>query len=174
MNHALRPIATEHSLADERLRLLRLRFGLACVERVRHLLEAPRAVDLLDVLQAYVDGRVDGATLHAAAVEAAQLAAHHRGSASIDGAKHSAVSATYAVANALAGRALDAADYAAYSTVYGYGSYAVNDADSFAPEYAWQVAELQRLIQASQGTTKPREIMRLPSRSTAPPDHSPD
>ena len=82
-----------------------------------------RAIELLDVLKAYVEGRVDEAALAAAAEEAAVVANRHRGSPSIDGSQHSAVSGTYAVAKALAGKALDAADYAAYSTVYGYGGY---------------------------------------------------
>lgn len=150
MNHSLRQLATDHALASDGKRALRLSFGLACANRVRHLLEEPRTVELLDVLQAFVDGRVDEVALQTAAMEAAQVASHHRGSASIDGSKHSAVSATYAMANALAGRALDAAEYAAYSTVYGYGGYAVNDPDSFAPEYNWQFDELTRLLSAEE------------------------
>mgnify|MGYP007093076054 CR=1 FL=1 len=43
-------------------------------------------------------------------------------------------------------QALDAADYAAYSTVYGYGGYAVNDPDAFAPEHGWQVSTLKTLL----------------------------
>jgi hypothetical protein len=148
MNHALQQLAFAHALASEDNRKLRLRFGLACANRVRHLLEDSRAVGLLDVLQNSVADDRDDAALHAAASEAALVASGHRGSASIDGSKHSAVSATYAVANALAGRALHAAEYAAYSTVYGYGSYAVSDPDSFAPEYAWQVMTLQQLLDA--------------------------
>ncbi len=145
MNHELQQLAARHSFDDERHRMLRLRFGLACANRVRHLLEEPRAVELLDVLQAFVDGRADDAALQAAATEAAHVANHHRGSKSIDGTGHSAVSATYAVAAALAGKALDAAEYAAYSTVYGYGGYAVSDPDSFAQEYAWQVSTFESL-----------------------------
>ena len=153
MNHALRQLATDQTLASDVNKALRLRFGLACANRVRHLLEEPRAVELLDVLQAFVDGRCDEAVLQTAAAEAAQVASHHRGSPSIDGSKHSAVSATYAMANALAGRALDAAEYAAYSTVYGYGGYAVNDPDSFTPEYNWQVDELTRLLRVEEMAT---------------------
>ena len=146
MNFELQKLAAAHSLADESHQSLRLAFGLSCANRVRHLLEQPRAVELLDVLQAFVDGRADDTALQAAAAEAAHLANHHRGSKSIDGTGHSAVSATYAVAAALAGKAQDAAEYAAYSTVYGYGGYAVNDPDSFAPEYAWQVSAFESLL----------------------------
>ncbi len=146
MNFELQKLATAHSLAEAAHQRLRLAFGLACANRVRHLLEQPRAVELLDVLQAFVEGRADYAALQVAAAEAAHVANHHRGSRSIDGTGHSAVSATYAVAAALAGKALDAAEYAAYSTVYGYGGYAVSDPDSFAPEYGWQVSALESLL----------------------------
>ncbi len=147
MNPDLQKLADHIHLSDESHRALRYRFGLACANRVRHRLEQPRAVELLDVLQRYVDGGLADAALTTAAEEAALVANHHRGSTSIDGTQHSAVSATYSVANALAGRALAAADYAAYSTVYGYGSYAVNDPESFAPEHAWQVAALTQLLE---------------------------
>lgn len=146
MNFELQKLALAHSLADESHRTSRLAFGLACANRVRHLLEDPRSVELLDILQAFIDGRADDAALQAAATEAAHVANHHRGSRSIDGTGHSAVSATYAVAAALAGKAEEAAEYAAYSTVYGYGGYAVNDPDSFAPEYAWQIGALESLM----------------------------
>ena len=53
--------------------------------------------------------------------------------------------ATCTVANALAGRALDAASYAAYATVYAYGGYAVNDPQSFEAEFAWQVERFREL-----------------------------
>ena len=60
------------------------------------------------------------------------------------------MSATHALAKALAGRPLEAADYAAYATVYAYGRYAVNDPASFEPEFAWQVDCLRSLLQAGQ------------------------
>ena len=113
---------------------------------INQILPKNRAIQLLDLLRGYVEGRVDESALVAAATEAAALASHHRGSTSIDGSKHSAVSATYAVAKALAGQAVEAADYAAYSTVYGYGAYAINDPESFAPEHAWQAQTLQDLL----------------------------
>ena len=52
-----------------------------------------------------------------------------------------------AVANALAGKARQAADYAAYAAVYGQGGYGVvADRESFEPEFAWQVSCLSRLV----------------------------
>lgn len=146
MNRELTRLAEEAGLAQTGHRTLRLRFGLACVERVRHLLEDPRAVACLDVLAAYEAGRADEAALNAAADEIARVANGHRGSNSIDGTAHAAVSATYAVANALAGRALEAASYAAYATVYAYGGYAISDPGAFEPEFAWQAECLRELL----------------------------
>jgi len=73
---------------------------------------------------------------------------------SIDGCGHAAVSATYAVAKALAGRAREAADYAAYATVYAQGGApAVAERESFATEFAWQAERLAALARASLSTT---------------------
>ncbi|OUL98827.1 putative immunity protein [Variovorax sp. JS1663] len=128
---------------------LKLAFAYECVERVRHLLEDEAVVRCLDTLRAYIDGKVDRGALDRAASEAADLANRHQGSRSLDGVGHAAVSASYAVANALAGRVVQAADYAAYAAVYGGGGYgAVSDPESFAPEKSWQLARLQALANA--------------------------
>ncbi|MBI2770692.1 MAG: hypothetical protein HYX47_13780 [Burkholderiales bacterium] len=149
MNQQLSDLARELRLSGPANGALRLAFGLACAERVEHLLEDPRAVACLAVLKAHAAGTADAGALDAAAQEIAQVANQHRGSNSIDGAQHAAVSATYAVANALAGRALEAAGYAAYASVYAYGGYAVSDPSAFEPEYAWQAAQLRRLAAQS-------------------------
>lgn len=145
MNDALARAAAETGLLEPAQQRLRLAFGLACVRRVEHLLEDERAKGGLAVLQAWVEARADDAALQAAAEHMQAVANGHRGSDSIDGSAHAAVSATYAVANAVAGRPLEAASYAAYASVYAYGGYAVNDRASFEPEFAWQVQELGRL-----------------------------
>jgi hypothetical protein len=145
MNEALARSAQALGLADPGNAQLRLAFGLACVERIEHLLEDPRAIAAVPVLRAAVAGTGSAGALEAARDELQAIATSHRGSNSIDGAAHAAVSATYALANALAGRALEAAGYAAYASVYAYGGYAVSDPSAFEPEYAWQVAELERL-----------------------------
>ena len=88
MNTALSRLADAVGLLEPGRERLRLEFGLACVARVEHLLEEPRAP---------------------------------------------------------VGRALDAASYAAYASVYAYGGYAVNDPSSFEPEYAWQAEQLRQL-----------------------------
>lgn len=146
MNPALNRLAEQIGLARPERRALALAFGHACAQRVRHLLEQPRAVACLDVLAAYVSGAADETALARAVEEGAVVANSHRGSASIDGSAHAAVSATYAVANALAGRAVEAANYAAYATVYAYGFYAIGDPASFEQEFAWQVEKLQGLF----------------------------
>jgi len=148
MNHELSRLARDAGLAAAQLEPLRLAFGLACVRRVEHLLEDPGAVACLGVLRDFVAGTASDAQLADARTSAAEIANRHRGSNSIDGTAHAAVSATYAVANALAGRALDAAGYAAYAAVYAYGGYAVTDPTAFEGEFAWQVAQFKDLCAA--------------------------
>lgn len=150
MNDALDRLARELALDAPARRTLSLRFGLACTQRVRHLLEDPAVVACLDTLARHIEGRATPAELAAAAAEAARLANHHPGSRSLDGVGHAAVSASYAVAHALAGKALRAAEYAAYATVYGEGGYgAVQLRESFQPEFDWQVEALRRLAAAA-------------------------
>ncbi len=145
MNEALRTAASSLQLMAPEQSKLRLAFGLACAERVAHLLEDPRARAGLAALQAYLDGRSTEAELDAARDELASLARSHPGSKSLDGAAHAAVSATHAVSSALAGRALEAADYASYAAVYAYGSYAVAEPSAFDAEFEWQLQELARI-----------------------------
>lgn len=128
---------------------LKLAFACECVERVRHLLEDESVTRCLDILEAYVKGEADRGALDQAAAEAAALANQHQGSRSLDGVGHAAVSASYAVANALAGRVIQATDYAAYAAVYGDGGYgAICDPESFIAERNWQLATLERIANA--------------------------
>jgi hypothetical protein len=149
MNEALDRLARELRLEAPQHEPLRLHFGHACAARVAHLLESDEVTGCLAVLRWHLDGDASREALALAAVEAARLANGHAGSKSIDGCGHAAVSATYAVANALAGKALAAADYAAYAAVYGQGGYgAVAERESFVPEHAWQVRLLAALAAA--------------------------
>ena len=148
VNEALAQLAREIGLDAPGREGLRLAFGLACVQRVEHLLEAPQAIECLAVLRDFVEGRGDAGALAQAREVIAEVANGHRGSQSIDGAAHAAVSATYAAANAVAGRALEAASYAAYAAVYAYGGYAVSDPTAFAGEFEWQAGKLRQLSQA--------------------------
>ncbi len=165
MINALDQVAREIDLASPSNERIRLEFGYACTQRVAHLLEEPAVVECLGVLGQYLDGATDPEAFARAIAEAARLANHHQGSRSIDGCGHAAVSATYAVANALAGEALQAAEYAAYAMVYGQGGYgAVADPDSFEPELAWQadcLASLARAKQAEAAKAKARSEIRF-------------
>lgn len=146
MNRELDRLATDLALDDAAQERLRLAFAHECVARVRHLLEDPRVVAALDGLGAYLQGTLSREQLAALAEDAERLANRHPGSKSIDGCGHAAVSATYAVAKALAGRAREAADYAAYAGVYAQGgSAAVAQRESFDAEFGWQVRCLARL-----------------------------
>lgn len=146
MNEALERLAREVRLDDPANERKRLQFGYECACRVSHLLEDPAVAACLSVLGGFLNGSIDRARFDSAAEEATRLANGHQGSKSIDGCGHSAVSSSYAVANALNGKALQAADYAAYAIVYGQGGYgAVADRESFEPEFQWQLACLSKL-----------------------------
>lgn len=124
----------------------RLRFGLVCVQRVAYLLEREDAQACLVEFQALL-GRDAYTEVEALAARADAIANQHQGSKSIDGVGHAAVSATHALSKAIAGRARQAAEYAAYASVYGQGGYgAISDSSSFQPEYEWQAKQLNRLL----------------------------
>ena len=153
MNQALERLAEELALNEPANERRRLEFGYSCALRVKHLIEEPTVADCLFGLGQFLTGSVGHAHLEALAIQASRQANQHQGSKSIDGAGHAAVSATYAVANALAGKALQAAEYAAYAMVYGQGGYgAVADRESFEPEFRWQVSRLSSLAGRSGGT----------------------
>lgn len=153
MNDALERLAREVHLDDPTNARKRLEFGHACALRVKHLLEDPAVAECLLTLGQFLDGTVDRSRLEAAAQHAAVLANRHQGSKSIDGCGHAAVSGSYAVAKALAGNALQAADYAAYAVVYAQGGYgAVMDRSCFEAEFQWQVSCLASLV-AQPGST---------------------
>lgn len=146
MNDSLNLLARRTELDAPGNERLRMAFGHACVTRVKHLLEDPAVVECLDGLGRILDGTLDDTQRERLAAEAFRLATGHQGSKSIDGCGHAAVSATYAVANALAGKALQAADYAAYAMVYAEGGYgAVAERGSFEREFEWQVRCLAAL-----------------------------
>jgi len=145
MNDALDRVAKAVSLDAPFNEHLRLEFGYACACRAEQFLEQTAVLDCLRGLGAFLSSAIGQAELTALTTEAHRLANQHQGSRSMDGAGHAAVSATYAVANALAGKALQAADYAAYAVVYGQGGYAVTDRQSFEPEFSWQASCLASL-----------------------------
>ena len=146
MNATLEKLASETGLADPHNESLRLAFGHACVQRIAHLLEEHLIIECLRLFGEYLGGRLDRAWFEQAQSDAQRLANGHRGSQSIDGCGHAAVSASYALANAINGRALQAASYAAYAVVYADGGYAaVAHREAFEPEFDWQADALRRL-----------------------------
>lgn len=126
---------------------LRYRFALACVEDVAANLEDDEAIRAFgkfkDLLASFDERRLD--EIKQLAAELKGLSQSHQGSRSIDGTRHAAVSATYALARAVDGDAVNAAAYAAYSSIYGYGGYAVNDPDSFDEAHQEQLDVLRKL-----------------------------
>jgi len=146
MDDTLDRLFREFELDSPAHERLRLEFGYACACRVEHLLEEAAVRECLQGLGQLIHGVMDRADFAERVAAAARLANRHQGSQSIDGCGHAAVSATYAVANALAGKARQAAEYAAYAAVYGQGGYgAVAERASFEPEQAWQADCLRQL-----------------------------
>lgn len=137
------------TLANERVRL---DFGLACAQRVEHLLEEAEAKECLALFARMLKETYSRDELHRLAERADAIANRHPGSRSLDGVGHAAVSATYACAKAIAGHARQAAEYAAYASVYGQGGYgATGDKESFEPEYRWQAGQLKALLSRQAG-----------------------
>jgi hypothetical protein len=124
---------------------LRISFGVACMERVEHLLTDSSMIEMLAIGKAFVSGKSNERELEEAAVKASEVARSHPGSSSLDGAGSAAVSTSHGVAAALAGRALVAAEYAAYASVYSYASHAVTDLTAYEDDHAWQVNKLREL-----------------------------
>lgn len=148
MNTGLQDLAAKLRLDETDNHRLRLEFGLACCDRIGHLVEDANVAECLATARGFLADECSADELDAAAEQASALARAHRGSASIDASGHAAVSATHAVANAVSGRALEAASYAAYAVVYAYGAYAVRDPAAFQEEFAWQTETLRRLAAA--------------------------
>ncbi len=146
MNQQLEEFAHKIGLASPDNEQLRLAFGYACARRVEHLLEEPEVAQCLDLLGKYLDGTADKSALVQVQRHADELANRHRGSKSIDGCGHAAVSASYAIANAVAAKALPSASYAAYAMVYAEGGYgATTQPEAFDSEFSWQLSKLKSL-----------------------------
>jgi hypothetical protein len=130
---------------------LRISFGVACMERVEHLLTDSSMIEMLAIGKAFVSGKSNERELEEAVVKASEVARSHPGSSSLDGAGSAAVSTSHGVAAALAGRALVAAEYAAYASVYSYASHAVTDLTAYEDDHAWQISKLQELAKYNEG-----------------------
>jgi hypothetical protein len=146
MNAELRSFVKELGLNNPEMEAIRYKFCFACASRIAHLLELDEAIAAYKDFESYLNGDLDRAKFEALQKAILEIANKHTGSKSLDGTKHSAVSATYALANAINGNPVAAAEYAAYSKTYGYGGYAVSDLESYQEEYVEQVKILKRLL----------------------------
>jgi hypothetical protein len=147
MNSELRTLVDRVGLNTPEMERTRFEFCFACASRINHLLELDEALAAYTDFKSYLDGQLSQADFEKLQTSIFSIANKHQGSKSLDGTKHSAVSATYALANAMNGNAVAAAEYAAYSKTYGYGGYAVSDLESYQEEYSAQVALLQELLE---------------------------
>lgn len=144
MNKALQQIIA--TLDQESDGDLLVKFALACVDRVAGFLTDERVIACLETGHRFVAREIGRVSLLEASVDAMALATSHQGSNGLDGAGNAAVSASHAVAFALQGKAVEAADYSAYAKVYSYSSHAVSDPQAYQPEYDWQLEKLNDLI----------------------------
>jgi len=147
MNSELRTLVDRVGLDTPEMERTRFEFCFACASRINHLLELDEALSAYQDFKSYLEGKLSQADFENLQKSIFSIANKHQGSKSLDGTKHSAVSATYALANAMNGNAVAAAEYAAYSKTYGYGGYAVSDLESYQEEYSAQVAILQELLE---------------------------
>jgi hypothetical protein len=127
------------------------RFCLRCVESVEANLESDLVLECLREFRGYVESDVvkDESVMAELVGRVCALARSHPGSTSIDGSRHAAVSATHTLAAAVAGRVVEAAAYAAYSQVYGYGGYALSDPSNFESIHRQQIGWWRELQKAS-------------------------
>jgi hypothetical protein len=147
MNIELRSQVDKVGLDTPKMERVRLEFCFACASRINHLLELDEALLAYQDFKSYLDGQLNQVDFEALQKSIFNIANKHQGSTSLDGTKHSAVSATYALANAINGNAVAAAEYAAYSKTYGYGGYTVSDLESYQEEYSAQVTILKEILE---------------------------
>ena len=145
-NEALRELLDQY--ADAELTDLSInRFCLRCAQSVSQNLESEQAIECLKEFETWIEaGCPSNDDLLALRERIGVIARSHPGSSSIDGTRHAAVSATHTLAAAINSQALDAAAYAAYSTVYGYGGYALSDPSSFQDIHRQQCQWLKSLL----------------------------
>ncbi len=151
MNSELRSLVKASGLNNPEIEAIRYQFCFACASRIRHLLELDEAITAYQDFESYLNGELDRQKFELLQKSILEFANKHPGSKSLDGTKHSAVSATYALANAINGNPVATAEYAAYSKTYGYGGYAVSDLESYQEEYSEQVKILKRLLEERVG-----------------------
>lgn len=145
----LTQLAQEVGLDSKDQFKLRIAFGVACIAHVEHLLTDSSVIKSFSVGKAYVSGECNEVDLGEAAAKACEAARSHSGSSSLDGAGSAAVTTSLGVAAALDGRALEAAEYAAYASVYSYANHAVTDISAYKDEHTWQINKLHELANSN-------------------------
>ena len=113
----LKSIAKQIDLNHVDNTALRIAFGIACVIRVETSLTDARVITALQIGKRYP---------------------HDAGHIELQQAANAA-------AAALDGRALDAAGYASYASVYAYSSSSVTDVLSYRDKHKWQVDKLKTM-----------------------------
>jgi hypothetical protein len=147
MNSELHALVEKIGLTTPEMEITRFEFCFACASSINHLLELDEAISAYQDFKSYQEGKLTQVKFEDLQKSIFSIANKHQGSKSLDGTKHSAVSATYALANAINGNAVAAAEYAAYSKTYSYGGYAVSDLENYQEEYIEQVKILKRLLE---------------------------
>ena len=71
---------------------LRISFGIACIERVEHLLTDGSMIEMLAIGKMSVSGKCNEIELEEAAGKASEVARSHPGSSSLDGAGYAGFS----------------------------------------------------------------------------------
>ena len=150
MNQQLRKLVLESNLTSDQFETEKLEFGLACIDRIAHLLIDERLNSPIECVRQYIKGEVSADTYRDQLQLAKQLAQSHTGSHGIDGAGNAAVSASFAVTKALAGDVINGAEYAAYALVYSYASHTVTNPDAFTAEYQWQTETLRQILKKTE------------------------
>ena len=118
ISEELKELARTIDLDSEDNFELRIKFGIACIQRVKGLLTDDQIIEALAVGERYIQKECSRSELDNAASSAARNAQSHAGSGSLDGSGNAAVSVSRGVAAALHGRALEASAYATYASVY--------------------------------------------------------
>ena len=176
MNSELRALVDAVGLNTQEMEKTRLDFCFACAESISHLLELDEALSAYQSFKSYLNGQLGNGEFENLKKSIWSTANSHQGSKSLDGTKHSAVSATYALANAINGNAVAAAEYAAYSKTYGYGGYSVSDLESYQDEYSAQVSILKELLAKKQShefnIVRPDRLRPKPPSEVAPKDNA--
>lgn len=155
----------DHLQQQDQAERLQLAFGLHCVRRVQHLLEAPAAVTAVTVLELYLSRRIDRPTLTAAAHGLKKLAQQLEHPAPAEGGSPcpaATVAATHAVACAVLGEAQQAAQHAARAQQLACQDSERRAQQVLDSERDWQNRTLRQLL------GRP-----APGLASAPPSHEP-